>query len=147
MFRIYLGGIGTLVLMGFVATGPVQAQYQTRPYPTGLSDYGGGGYYYYQPPATGQRPGAAYQAFYPSEERAPVFVTIRVPANAEIWFNGVKTKETGTVRRFVSPAIEAGYDYTYEIQVAFKENGRTIRQTRQVNVLAGDSLQLNFFAR
>jgi uncharacterized protein (TIGR03000 family) len=52
----------------------------------------------------------------PSE--APVVVVTTVPTDAAVWFDGVKTTQTGAQRRFESPPIPAGRIFTYQIRVA-----------------------------
>jgi uncharacterized protein (TIGR03000 family) len=71
-------------------------------------------------------------------------LTIRVPANAEIWVDGVATRMTGTVRSFVSPVLQAGKEYYYELTARWTENGRDVTQTRRINVAAGDNLSVDF---
>ena len=41
---------------------------------------------------------------------------IRVPANAEVWVEGDKTSQTGAVRHFVSPTLQTGKTFTYDIR-------------------------------
>ena len=67
-------------------------------------------------------------------------LTVEVPAAAEIWLEGVKTKQAGTMRTFVSPELTPGKEYTYEIRGRWLENGKEIQQTRNVVVHAGDQL-------
>jgi uncharacterized protein (TIGR03000 family) len=85
----------------------------------------------------------AYGAF---EEIAPntVLIALRVPANAEISFNGSKTVQTGSLRSFVTPALEPGRDFSYEIRARWMEAGRPVEETRKINFRAGDRMTLNF---
>jgi uncharacterized protein (TIGR03000 family) len=64
-------------------------------------------------------------------------LSVRVPADAEIWVDGVATKQTGAERQFVSPPLEAGQEYSYELKARWIENGREIVQTRRIPVVAG----------
>jgi uncharacterized protein (TIGR03000 family) len=70
-------------------------------------------------------------------------IRLRVPANAQVWFNGKSTSLTGGLRRFFTEALEPGKDYPYEIRVRWTENGRPIEQTRKITVQSGDWLTLN----
>ena len=73
-----------------------------------------------------------------------VEMVLRVPSTAEVWFNGTKTAaQTKAGRRFVTPALEPGQDYTYDIRVRWTEEGRPVEQTRRVLVRAGDRVTLN----
>jgi uncharacterized protein (TIGR03000 family) len=64
-------------------------------------------------------------------------ITVIVPANAELWFEGQKTSERGTVREFVSPSLTPGKTYAYEIRARWTENGREVSQVREADVRAG----------
>jgi uncharacterized protein (TIGR03000 family) len=77
---------------------------------------------------------------------APVTIDMQVPADAEIWFADAKTKQTGTLRQFVSPPLAAGQEYTYEIRARWKENGREVTKTRRLTVRAGERLKVDFTA-
>jgi uncharacterized protein (TIGR03000 family) len=73
-----------------------------------------------------------------------VEMVLRVPSTAEVWFNGTKTAaQTKAVRRFVTPALEPGQDYTYDIRVRWREKDRPLEQTRRIMVRAGDRITLN----
>jgi uncharacterized protein (TIGR03000 family) len=79
----------------------------------------------------------------------PAYVGIRVPANAEILFDGEKTSQTGPIRTFVSPALEPGKTFTYKIQARWPGTGadsKPIEQTREVKVQAGQRVLINFLA-
>jgi uncharacterized protein (TIGR03000 family) len=66
--------------------------------------------------------------------------TIAVPAAAEVYLEGVKTRQTGTTRQFVSPQLVPGRQYVYEIRGRWIENGREVVQTRNLVVTAGERL-------
>jgi uncharacterized protein (TIGR03000 family) len=96
---------------------------------------------------------SAYQALEPystvSRDAASVqavstaHVTVRVPANATLWFNGSLTTSTGSVREFQSPSLSPGR-YTYAIRARWTENGRDITQTQQVAVSPGADMTVDF---
>jgi uncharacterized protein (TIGR03000 family) len=71
---------------------------------------------------------------------APVVITMTVPANAEVWFDGTKTVQTGENRRFFSPPITAGRKYSYEVRVVAGK----MDLTRPLTVRAGDRINLDF---
>jgi uncharacterized protein (TIGR03000 family) len=64
-------------------------------------------------------------------------IEVRVPADAEVWFGTGKTSQTGTRREFVSPPLEPGKGFTYEIRARWVENGKEVTQTRRLDVSAG----------
>jgi uncharacterized protein (TIGR03000 family) len=80
----------------------------------------------------------------PVVQDSTVVFDVRVPENAEIWFNGTKTKQTGAVRKFASPRLLADEAGAYDIRCRWEVNGRAMEQTRHVTVHAGDRLSMNF---
>jgi uncharacterized protein (TIGR03000 family) len=70
-------------------------------------------------------------------------IDLRVPPDAEVLFQGVRMTQTGPVRRFISPALTPGQDYSYDVRVSWAENGRRLSQDRRIVVRAGDRLNLD----
>jgi uncharacterized protein (TIGR03000 family) len=70
-------------------------------------------------------------------------IRLRVPADAEVWFEGVKTRQTGTERYFFSPPLTPGLTYAYEVEARWKEDGKAVRRQRQIVVHAGDTLRVD----
>jgi uncharacterized protein (TIGR03000 family) len=75
---------------------------------------------------------------------APARITVRAPANAEVWINGEKTSSTGPVREYVSPPLRPGVQYGYDIEARWEENGRQVTQTQRVTVTAGSEIAVTF---
>jgi uncharacterized protein (TIGR03000 family) len=74
----------------------------------------------------------------PAAPQDPVaHVTVKVPADADVWFGQGKTQQTGTQREFVSPPLTPGKDFSYEVKARWMEDGKEVVQTRQVEVSAG----------
>jgi uncharacterized protein (TIGR03000 family) len=71
-------------------------------------------------------------------------VTVNVPADAKVWFDGTETMGTGTVREFQSPGLTPGTKYHYDVKATWMENGKPVTQTRQVNVAAGARVNVDF---
>jgi uncharacterized protein (TIGR03000 family) len=71
-------------------------------------------------------------------------IEVRLPADAELSFQGESVHQTGSLRRFVSPALVPGSDYTYDVQARWVEDGREVSRSRQVGVRAGDRLTIDF---
>jgi uncharacterized protein (TIGR03000 family) len=82
-----------------------------------------------------------------TEDMNAARIDVRVPANAEILFEGEKTTQTGSSRQFVSPPLTPGGKYTYDIQARWMENGRQINRTRHVPVGAGQVVRVDFLRR
>jgi uncharacterized protein (TIGR03000 family) len=72
------------------------------------------------------------------------FVTVWVPADAELRFEGIRTDLRGSFRRFTTPPLVAGREYTYDIQAIWTEGGQQVTKTRHVPVRAGDRLYVDF---
>jgi uncharacterized protein (TIGR03000 family) len=70
--------------------------------------------------------------------------TIEVPADAEVFLEGTRTKQTGASRTFVSPPLAAGKQYVYEVRARWTENGQVVEQSRNLIVSAGARLVIRF---
>ncbi len=102
--------------------------------------------YFGQYAATGRNTG--YEGAYESSDENlnnpnAVSINIRVPADAKVWFDGQSTRQQGTFRQFVSPPIQQGKDYTYDIKAQWNDNGKTVTKTKTVTVHAGERLTLD----
>jgi len=71
-------------------------------------------------------------------------VTVNVPADAQVLFDGSPTTSTGPVRQFTSPSLEPGKSFTYKVEARWNENGREMNQTQSVSVTAGSHVNVNF---
>jgi uncharacterized protein (TIGR03000 family) len=69
-----------------------------------------------------------------------------VPQNAEVWIDGNKTFQTGPMREFVTPPLEPGQKFNYDIKARWTENGQEVVRERQLNFHAGDRLMVNMMA-
>jgi uncharacterized protein (TIGR03000 family) len=106
-------------------------------YAPGISVYPTPWYsYYYAPPAVTQAP-------MPLPENV-ARVHVIVPPDALVWFEGELDAQTGTDREFVSPPLEPGKVFTYEIRARWTENDRTVEQTRRVSVRANGATTADF---
>jgi len=70
-------------------------------------------------------------------------IEVIVPANAELWFDGNKTTQTGTQRFFVTPPLTAGTSSTYEVRATWVENGAPVTQARMIQVQPGQQSVVN----
>ena len=76
-----------------------------------------------------------------------VLINVRVPPNAEVWFDEQKTSQTGPMRTFITPPLNPDHDFVYHIRARWTENGRQVEKTRRVDVHAGDRHFVNFMGR
>jgi uncharacterized protein (TIGR03000 family) len=73
------------------------------------------------------------------------YIHIRVaPPHAQISIQGSKTSQIGSSRLFVSPPLNQGEKYQYDIRVSWNENGNQITQDRTIPIRAGDRLSIVF---
>jgi uncharacterized protein (TIGR03000 family) len=101
---------------------------------------------YYAPQSVGS-PAEAGLAPPPTEDRSPqgVTVEVRVPTPAtEVFVEGSRTRSAGTTRTFISPNLEPGIRYTYEIRARWIQDGKEVEQTRRVPVRDGDRVEVDF---
>ena len=100
--------------------------------------------YVYTAPAT-----ADYQAYYPPEETptdpTTASLTVRVPAEAEIWFDDRKTTQTGMGREFVTPPLSPDRSYSYMIRARWTAaNGKVFDQAHKISFRAGQAILVDF---
>jgi uncharacterized protein (TIGR03000 family) len=69
---------------------------------------------------------------------------VTIPADAKIRFDGSTTVQRGQQRQFVSPPLQPGQKYTYDVQVNWKQDGREVAQKRRITIHAGDVVNLTF---
>jgi len=102
--------------------------------------------------ATYGTPPEAYQSLYPPPVTPPAMttpldtnaqVTVNVPADAEVWFDGTEMTPTGAVRRFHSPPLAPG-NYRYQIRAQWHENGHEVSQTQTVEFAPGAHIAVSF---
>jgi uncharacterized protein (TIGR03000 family) len=81
-------------------------------------------------------------------ERPPVdltaHITLKVPAGAELSFNGQKIEGEGAVRKFYSPPLKPGQRYSYQVALREQKDGKLVTQTRKVIVTAGAHFNVDF---
>jgi uncharacterized protein (TIGR03000 family) len=79
-------------------------------------------------------------------DQRKALLEIRVPyADAALTFDGKRMYREGRMRRFVTPKLEAGSRYTYEVQASWlDDSGKDVKQTKQVQVAAGQRVLVDF---
>src|SRR5262249_39774428 len=71
-------------------------------------------------------------------------LTVSVPPDAEVWFDGVETSTTGPIREYQSPPLTPGTRYTCDIRAGWNEDGHEKIQTQKVEVTAGEHVSVRF---
>jgi len=92
---------------------------------------------------------AGYQSWYPpvtspTQPDLMAHVTVEVPTDARVWFDGKATTSTGVSREYDSPPLTPGHRYSYAIKASWKEHGQEVTQTQQVDVTAGAQITVRF---
>lgn len=65
--------------------------------------------------------------------------------NAVVWIDGAETASRGTSRRYESPVLEAGWNYSYSIRAAWTtDDGETRVIERQVPLSPGGRVIVDF---
>jgi uncharacterized protein (TIGR03000 family) len=89
----------------------------------------------------------------PGDARAPAvpgdggLLTVRVPADAKVFVNGLETKSTGPERNYISRGLKAGSTYKYEVRAVVERGGKQLEDVRVVYLTAGSSEDLAFDLR
>lgn len=81
----------------------------------------------------------------PPTQTSNVRLNVRVPANADVWVQGMKRKQTGTLRQFISRGIPPGTSCSYEIRLQWTpRKGKTKNHTITQQIQSGQELTLDF---
>ncbi len=112
--------------------------------------YVAGTYTRYYPPVTVFQDGTVLLGEPPviaAEPRPDNTARLRliVPENAQLWFDGQKTQQTGTERSFSSPPLTPSTTYAYSVRIRYtREDGRVVDETRSIEVRANESWTVDF---
>jgi len=71
---------------------------------------------------------------------------LRIPGGAEVWVQGKKVEFGGTAHTFESPELKPDESFTFNVRVAWKENGKEVEEKRTVTMKPGDFQSLQFIA-
>jgi uncharacterized protein (TIGR03000 family) len=88
---------------------------------------------------------STYQSFYPATTSlttlsSPNSAVVRVltAPDAQLWFNGTATAQTGSVRTFETPDLQPAQNYKYDVKVRYTDNDVPVERERTINVTAGN---------
>ncbi len=71
-------------------------------------------------------------------------LVVRVPADARLWVDQVECPLPGTVRAFDTPNLNPEQSYRYTIRVAVERNGQTIEDSRRIDFVSGQRVDVDF---
>jgi uncharacterized protein (TIGR03000 family) len=72
-----------------------------------------------------------------SAPKQPAYVDVYVPAMARLTIDSAKTQQTGTHRRFESPPLPMGQDFSYRLKAVWNEDGKEVVSEKVVRISAG----------
>lgn len=71
-------------------------------------------------------------------------IDVKVPAGAQLWFEGQKTQQQGSYRIFESPPLEPGKIYSYKVKARWTNaKGEIVERTRTLQIHAGTYVKLD----
>jgi uncharacterized protein (TIGR03000 family) len=76
-------------------------------------------------------------------QNAPAHIVVNLPQDARLLVDGNPTKQTGASRTFVSPPLQAGIDYSYNLTVEVVRDGKTMSRTKSVPIRAGQTVNVD----
>jgi uncharacterized protein (TIGR03000 family) len=94
------------------------------------------------PPST-KSPGTANKV--PGEIVRRTLLQVHLPADAKLYLDGKLTQPaTGSERTIITPKLDAGVRYFYDLRVEVIRDGNLICQTRHISFGAGQEVRINF---
>jgi uncharacterized protein (TIGR03000 family) len=73
----------------------------------------------------------------PDAGRVPASLIVHLPADARLTIDGDPTRSTSGARWFVSPPLEPGKTFHYNLRAEVVRDGKRLTETRRVAVRAG----------
>jgi uncharacterized protein (TIGR03000 family) len=75
---------------------------------------------------------------------APARLTVRLPAEARLFVDGVACPLTSATRTFRTPNLEPGRRYYYTLRADLEQDGQVLTQSRRVAMTAGRLIDVRF---
>jgi uncharacterized protein (TIGR03000 family) len=70
-------------------------------------------------------------------------LTVRLPAAASLTIDGTATRQTGPVRTFLTPTLDAGKTFLYTLVARWDDNGTQRLVTKKATVRAGEETEVD----
>jgi uncharacterized protein (TIGR03000 family) len=130
---------------------PYEAYPSSYVYPAGDTTYSSG-YSGLTPPEDGMPSAPQQRVLVPHPTgalRSPPpnagVIRVYVPSEfATVRFDGAQSSSVGTTRYYVTPDLEAGKKYNYDISATFTRNGQPVTEDRHVTVAPGQTTVVDF---
>ncbi len=76
---------------------------------------------------------------------AETTLTVRVPADADVYLEGQKTHSKGTVRQYKTSQLSPGQKWeAYTVRVTWERNGKPVTKERTLTLEGGKSQEVTF---
>lgn len=76
--------------------------------------------------------------------RNSALLSVKVPADAKVFVNDHPTTSAGTDREYVSRDLQTNAQYNYEVRAEFTLNGKSVSETKAIQLIAGQTASLDF---
>jgi|SRR5579884_1212925 len=70
-------------------------------------------------------------------------LVVHVPQSASVKIDGQPTQQSSSTRIFTSPPLEQGKTYVYKVTAEMERDGHTVRDTKDVEVRAGQRAEVS----
>jgi uncharacterized protein (TIGR03000 family) len=94
-------------------------------------------------PTQAEMPSPGTELPAPAPVNAAVIV-VKLPAEAELWFDGIKTAQGGSYRLLVTPPLPNGHEASYTLRAHWLLKGVELDRSEQVRVRPGERFTVNF---
>jgi uncharacterized protein (TIGR03000 family) len=95
-------------------------------------------------PAPGPAPtNSTYHPTY-GPARDAALISVKVPADAQVFVNNRPTSSTGTDREYISRDLQSGARYNYDVRIVYMRDGEELSAIKSVQLTAGQSTNIDF---
>ncbi len=70
-------------------------------------------------------------------------LVVDLPANARLTIDGQPTQLTSATRTFITPPLESGREYYYDLKAQLDRNGKTLTATKRVTIRPGQETRVH----
>lgn len=75
--------------------------------------------------------------------KKPAVVVVRLPAEAELFIGGLKSKQRTAIREFDTPPLTPGRYFSYSLKVMWKDGDKEVKREATIVVQAGRTTRVN----
>jgi uncharacterized protein (TIGR03000 family) len=71
-------------------------------------------------------------------------IIVKIPSEAQLWFDDLKTSQGGSYRRFLTPPLPNGRNFHYTLRVRWQIQGVELTRVENILVAPGGTYTVNF---